>query len=69
VNLTAGTDLQSVEGFKRLVVRSTPDALVRLEDVADVVMGADDYESDVRMSGKKEVFMAFGCSRTPIRST
>jgi multidrug efflux pump len=57
VNLTAGTDVQSVEGFKRLVVRSTPDALVRLEDVADVVMGADDYESDVRMSGRKEVFM------------
>ena len=30
---------------------------MRLEDVADVVLGADNYEQDVRMSGKKAVFM------------
>src|SRR5687768_8332369 len=57
VNLTAGTDVQTVEGFKRLVVRKSEGTLVRLEDIADVVMGADNYEQDVRMSGKKEVFM------------
>ena len=30
---------------------------MRLEDVADVVLGADDYDQDVRFSGKKAVFM------------
>jgi multidrug efflux pump len=57
VNLTAGTDVQTVEGFKRLVVRQREGTLVRLEDIADVVLGADNYEQDVRMSGRKEVFM------------
>jgi len=57
VNLTATTDLQTVEGFKKLVVRERDGALVRLEDVADVALGADDYDQDVRLSGKKAVFM------------
>lgn len=57
VNLTATTDIQTVEQFKRLVLRESGGTLVRLADVADVVMGADSYEQDVRMSGKKEVFM------------
>jgi multidrug efflux pump len=57
VNLTASTDLRSVGEFKRLVVKQQNGALVRLEDVADVVLGADTYEQDVRLSGKKAVFM------------
>jgi multidrug efflux pump len=57
VELTATTDVQSVDAFKKLVVRSENGALVRLEDVADVVLGADTYDMDVRFSGKSEVFM------------
>ena len=57
VNLTASTDLKSVNEFKRLVVREQDGALVRLEDVADVVLGADTYDQDVRLSGQKAVFM------------
>jgi multidrug efflux pump len=57
INLTATTDLQTVEGFKQLVIREGDGTLVRLQDVADVVLGADDYEQDVRFSGRKEVFM------------
>ncbi len=57
VNLTANTSLESVDEFKRLVIREENGALVRLQDVADVVMGADTYEQDVRMSGKRAVFM------------
>ena len=57
LNLTAQTDLKSVEEFKKLVIRQQGGALVRLEDVADVVMGAETYEQDVRMSGKRAVFM------------
>ena len=57
VNLTATTDLTSVADFKKLVIRQQGGALVRLEDVADVVLGADTYEQDVRLSGTKATFM------------
>jgi multidrug efflux pump len=57
MNLTASTDLKSVEEFKKLVVKEENGTLVRLEDVADVVLGAETYDQDVRMNGKKEVFM------------
>ncbi len=57
VNLTANTDLRSVDEFKNLVVRQNGDQLVRLSDVADVVLGAEDYDSEVRFSGERAVFM------------
>jgi multidrug efflux pump len=57
VELTATTSLRNVDDFKRLVLREHGGALVRLQDVADVTLGADDYDSDVRLSGKKAVFM------------
>jgi multidrug efflux pump len=57
VNLTANTDLRSVQEFKNLVVRQNRDQLVRLSDVADVVLGAEDYDSEVRFSGERAVFM------------
>src|SRR6185295_6919761 len=57
VNLTANTDLRSVEEFRNLVLRQSGDQLVRLRDVADVVLGAEDYESEVRFSGQHAVFM------------
>ena len=57
VNLTANTDLRSVEEFRNLVVRQSGDQLVRLSDVADVVLGAEDYDSEVRFGGQKAVFM------------
>lgn len=57
VNLTANTDLRSVDEFKRLVIREENGAIVRLEDIADVVMGAEDYDTEVRFSGQTAVFM------------
>ena len=57
VNLTANTDLRSVEEFRNLVVRQSGDTLVRLSDIADVVLGAEDYDSEVRFSGQRAVFM------------
>ncbi|MGB3221426.1 MAG: efflux RND transporter permease subunit [Desulforhopalus sp.] len=57
VNLTANTDLQSVEEFNRLVVREENGAIVRIEDIGDVVLGAENYESEVRFSGQTAVFM------------
>jgi multidrug efflux pump len=57
VGLTATTDLRSADGFKKLVVAQHGGSFIRLEDIADVVLGADTYEEDVRMSGQKAVFM------------
>ena len=57
VDLTAGTDLHSVEEFKRLAVRQQGGAIVRLEDVANVVLGAEDYNANVSFSGKLAVFI------------
>src|SRR6266481_5452481 len=57
VNLSANTDLRSIEEFRNLVVRQEGDKLVRLREVADVVLGAEDYDSEVRFSGERAVFM------------
>jgi multidrug efflux pump len=57
VNLTANTDLRSVQGFKRLVIREQGGAIVRLEDIANVVLGAEDYDTEVHFSGQTAVFI------------
>jgi multidrug efflux pump len=57
VNLTANTDLRSVEEFENLVLRQNGDTLVRLSDVAEVSLGAEDYDSEVRFTGERAVFM------------
>lgn len=57
VNLSANTDLRSVEDFRNLVIRQNGDQLVRIRDVADVVLGAENYDTEVRFSGEKAVFM------------
>src|SRR5436309_1832980 len=57
VNLTANTDLHTADDFKKLVVREDKGNLVRLSDIADVVLGAEDYNTEVRFSGEKAVFM------------
>ena len=57
INLTANTDLRSVEDFRNLVVRQSGDHLIRLQDIADVALGAEDYDSEVRFDGQKAVFM------------
>jgi multidrug efflux pump len=57
VNLTANTDLRSVEEFRQLILRQQNNAIIRLKDVADVVLGAEDYDTEVRFSGETAVFM------------
>ena len=57
VNLTANTDLHSAAEFKRLVIRQSGDTTIRLEDIADVVLGSEDYDTQVRYSGQTAVFM------------
>ncbi|MDP5291260.1 efflux RND transporter permease subunit [Oceanimonas sp. CHS3-5] len=57
VYLTANTDLHSAEQFRRLVIRASGDTLVRLEDVARVELGAEDYDTEVSFNGQNAVFM------------
>jgi multidrug efflux pump len=57
VNLTANTNLQTVDEFRKLVIRQQDGAMVRLADIADVVLGAEDYDTEVRFSGQTAVFM------------
>jgi multidrug efflux pump len=57
VDLTAGTDLHSVEEFKQLSIKQKDGAIVRLQDVANVVLGAEDYNANVSFSGKLAVFI------------
>ncbi len=57
VNLTANTNLNTVDEFKQLAVRDQNGTIVRLADIADVVLGAEDYDSEVHFSGQTAVFM------------
>ena len=57
VNLTTNTDLRSVKEFQQMAIREKNGAVVRLSDVADVVLGAEDYDSAVNFSGQTAVFV------------
>jgi multidrug efflux pump len=56
-NLVTNTNLQTPEEFKQLVIKQQNGAIVRLRDVADIELGAEDYNSDVRFSGSVATFM------------
>ncbi|HPI93371.1 MAG TPA: efflux RND transporter permease subunit [Deltaproteobacteria bacterium] len=58
VDLTAATGMHSVDEFRNLVIRSDGAAIVRLGDVANVTLGAENYDSAVRFDGKTAVFMS-----------
>jgi len=57
VPLTAGTDLHSVEEFKKLSIKQSGDSIVRLEDVATVSLGSENYDFNVAFSGVRSVFI------------
>src|SRR3954471_3565417 len=57
VNLIANTDLRTAEEFRQLVVKQDKGTIVRLGEIADVVLGAENYDSDVRFNGESATFM------------
>ena len=57
IDLTAGTDLHSVDEFKNLAIRQKDNVIVRLRDVANVTLGAEDYDASTRFDGKQSVFI------------
>jgi multidrug efflux pump len=57
VNLVANTDLRTPEEFRQLVVKEKDGVVVRLGEIADVVLGAENYDEDVRFNGQTATFM------------
>jgi len=57
VDLKADTDLHSAQEFRNLVVKQKAGGFVRLGDLGNVVLGAEDYESEVAFKGKGAVFV------------
>ena len=62
-NVDARTGLNDVAQFKRMVVKSAGGAVVRMEDIANVDLGAQSWTSSVAMNGQHAVFI--GIQATP----
>jgi multidrug efflux pump len=56
VNLIANTDLRTPDEFKRMVVKQANGVVVRLGEIADVQLGAENYDQDVRFNGETATF-------------
>src|SRR6476646_10587770 len=57
VNLVANTDLSTADEFRQLVVKNDNGVVVRLGEIADVVLGSQNYDSEVRFNGETATFM------------
>src|SRR5207302_7621452 len=57
INLVANTNLQTTTEFKQLVVKEVNGTVVRLGDIADVQLGAETYDQEVRFNGETAVFI------------
>jgi multidrug efflux pump len=57
VNLVANTDLRTADDFRQLVVKQDKGTEVRLGEIADVELGAETYDEDVRFNGESATFM------------
>src|SRR5258705_850773 len=55
VNLTASTGLHSLDEFRSLVIKQANGAIVRLSDVATVVLGAEDYNTNITYNGQNSI--------------
>src|SRR5579885_1426643 len=57
VNLVANTDLRTPEEFQQMVIKENAGTVVRLGEIADVQLGAENYDQDVRFNGQTATFM------------
>ena len=58
INIRAKTNLNTVEEFSQLIVRSKGNSIIRLRDVGKVILGSENYDSTVTFDGQKAVFVA-----------
>jgi multidrug efflux pump len=64
VDLSSNTDVHSLDEFRQLVIKRQNGALVRLQDVATVVLGAENYDFNVAFSGQRSVFIGIKVAPT-----
>ena len=57
VNLIANTDLRTADEFRQMVIKENNGTVVRLGEVADVQLGAENYDQDVKFNGETATFM------------
>jgi len=57
VNLIANTDLRTADEFRQMVLKESNGTVVRLGEVADVQLGAENYDQDVKFNGETATFM------------
>src|ERR1700723_3597674 len=57
VNLIANTDLRTPDDFKKMVVKQGNGVVVRMGEIADIQLGAENYDQDVRFNGETATFM------------
>lgn len=55
--LTASTDIHSPDEFRNLVIKHEGGTLVRLKDIAQVSLGAENYDSGVVFDGHQATFI------------
>jgi len=63
MDLSTTTDVSNVEDFRNLVVREDEGTLVRLRDIAEVELGAADYDSATLYKGIPAIFI--GLEQSP----
>jgi len=57
INLVANTDLRNANDFRQMIVKQQNGVVVRMGEIADVQLGAENYDSDVRFNGQTATFM------------
>jgi len=57
MNLEADTTLHSAEEFHQLVIKAKNDAIIRLSDIAHVVLGSEDYDTAVAFDGDRATYI------------
>ncbi len=57
IGLSARTDLRTVDEFKQLVVKSDGESVVRLGDVAEVILGSETYDGGAGWDGDPAIFI------------
>src|SRR6201987_1513715 len=62
-NVTTNTDLQNVQQFKRMIVKSKDGGFVRMEDIATVELAAQSTDASVAFNGEHAIFI--GVQATP----
>jgi multidrug efflux pump len=64
VELTAATGLHTVDEFKNLAIKSQNGAIIHLSDIANVTLGAEDYDTAVAFDGKRAVYIGIRAAPT-----